>query len=681
MLVDYDDKNIQGRSFKYQDLTGANFYKADIRGADFSNALLRGADFSHALIGTPGIWQIGLLIVTSLLAISSGLLLAAAGSFAVIFFAPNYLQEFSFIPALLFIILITLFIIISFKRNLVTALASIVIAIAFIGVIAAAFSLLQPSSFLFNLATGVLIATLGVPITVGGSLSVAGAIALANNISGVVTALIITAVAGIVVLIWSIGIAVMGGSGIAIVIAWLLLFLGMYIGWQTVTGNKKFSLIKKFAIILTNIRSTSFRNADLTDADFTRARVKSADFRRAKLTRTCWRRVDGLSRARVDKTYLQDDKIRQLVVTGRGQSQNFGNLDLKGLNLNSANLTNASFYSTDLSESNLTSCNLSQAQLIGTNLENANLTGSNLTEAAIDQIKINRNTKLEEVICSHLYMSINNSQDNELQRVPSKGEFADDDFRQLIRSTFLTILDIYHDRNVDQKASRLALESLVKEYQIPLQVLVIEEKNDQIIIKVETPEQVNPYQYFLLSEYFSRYYQYLNSNSEQPIKLEENEHKQLIGLISKLAEQKLEDEERNIYLEHDDSFLAAENMNMKTDKSRTLNINTSGGNINASGAGAFNLGDINGNVANIINQGNPSQHKTSTYSLIEDLKSLIESESALTSENQQEIFEKIDILVEVAENIQNSAMQYQGRKAVTILKGMLINNKTSTATK
>ena len=52
----------------------------------------------------------------------------------------------------------------------------------------------------------------------------------------------------------------------------------------------------EFAIAFAATGGTSFRNADLTDADFTSATLKSTDFREATLTRTRWHQAKKLDR-------------------------------------------------------------------------------------------------------------------------------------------------------------------------------------------------------------------------------------------------------------------------------------------------------------------------------------------------------------------------------------------------
>ncbi|MDF5732692.1 MAG: pentapeptide repeat-containing protein [Rhizonema sp. PD38] len=101
---------------------------------------------------------------------------------------------------------------------------------------------------------------------------------------------------------------------------------GIYVGWQAIYGDKKYQLIQALAIGIVAKKGTSFRGANLTDADFTQATLKSVDFRKAILTRTCWFQTKKLEQTRLEGTYLENPKVRQLVVTKDGVEKNFDHL-------------------------------------------------------------------------------------------------------------------------------------------------------------------------------------------------------------------------------------------------------------------------------------------------------------------------------------------------------------------
>lgn len=71
--------------------------------------------------------------------------------------------------------------------------------------------------------------------------------------------------------------------------------LGVYVGWRGLAGDEKHAWVRSFAIAFAAKGGTSFRGADLTNADFTSATLKSTNFRDAILTRTCWLKPKNLT--------------------------------------------------------------------------------------------------------------------------------------------------------------------------------------------------------------------------------------------------------------------------------------------------------------------------------------------------------------------------------------------------
>ncbi|MEM1393620.1 MAG: pentapeptide repeat-containing protein [Cyanobacteria bacterium P01_C01_bin.38] len=217
--------------------------------------------------------------------------------------------------------------------------------------------------------------------------------------------------------------------------------LGFYVGWQAINGNKKYAFIVNAAVAATSfwMRGTSFRGANLTDADFSNAKLKNVDFSDANLTRTSWFHARELNLACVGESYLKSPQIRELVTTGMGQGKNFDYLSLRGLNLSSTNLEDASFIGADLSEANLQDANLSGAKLVNTQLKQADFTGACLTGACIQDWKIARSTKLDGVECDYIYTRLT-TPDNpnpcrhpeDYQKTFEPGDFAD--FIQYIES-------------------------------------------------------------------------------------------------------------------------------------------------------------------------------------------------------------------------------------------------------
>jgi uncharacterized protein YjbI with pentapeptide repeats len=209
-------------------------------------------------------------------------------------------------------------------------------------------------------------------------------------------------------------------------LAGLICLLGTYIGWQTVAKDEKFASILNLANAFAAKGGTSFRGANLSNANFTEATLKSADFRAANLTKTCWFHTQKLDHTSVVNTYLQCPQVQQLVITRMGQAKNFDHLNMQGINLQKANLADSSFIGTNLSEANLQYADLSRAKLIQTNLDKADLFGSCLTGTYIQDVKISNTTKLSGVECQYIFTRVPTKENPDPARIP-------EDYRQIFQ--------------------------------------------------------------------------------------------------------------------------------------------------------------------------------------------------------------------------------------------------------
>lgn len=105
-----------------------------------------------------------------------------------------------------------------------------------------------------------------------------------------------------------------------------------------------------------------------------------------------------------------------------------------------------------------------------------------------------------------------------------------------------------------------------------------------------------------------------------------------------------------------------------TDKSRNLN---NSGTINNSGAGAFSSGNINGQVANTINQlpnFNTEPDKKELKALLNKLQTAI-IESELNQEDQEDTLQQIQAIAQALQNSQNGTMKKTAKSAMKMLRG------------
>lgn len=386
MTKDYSGQNLRGRSFKGQNLEGANFSGADIRGCDFRNADLRETNFRNAKAGLQCRWVISLVIVSLVLSVLSGLLLVNAGSVTAL--SRSLTDKTNAFISLIPLVLIATFLLITIRWGLESALRAWVISftVCFAGIIIWALSVVATgiagTSFLTTTLTETIAVMLGiffaVTLALVGALILAfavvvalvGAGALAGAITLIMTGAMVATLTLIAIFVitliengtinkdqaLAVALATLGmgredGAVIGIV-ALAMTFMGGYIGWRAKACDEKYALVRKVAVAFA-ARGTSFRSANLMDADFTGAILTNIDFREAILTRTCFHKTKKLDCARPGKTYLQNVQVRQLVVTGKGENKNFDRQDFRGINLQGANLENASFIDTDFYQANL----------------------------------------------------------------------------------------------------------------------------------------------------------------------------------------------------------------------------------------------------------------------------------------------------------------------------------------
>lgn len=280
-------QNLSGRSFIGQNLTDADFSGSDIRGADFSEAILRGTNFTNVQAGLQRSEAILLLLFLILLAALFG---SAAGLVGTLLNLElrSFTNSFEeIIAGWAMVLLLLAFGVISVLEGIVAGFN--VFGLAFVVAVGMA-------------AVGPIFATLINPIAFAVSSAVALAITIISSVSAVTVLSIITALAAFRTFD--------GRAGVLIIVTYLSVFgyivaatdivssvvfvvpavmgLGLYLGWRALQGDPKHNVLLRQATALTARWGTSFRNADLTRADFSHANLSNTNFEGANLTRVCW---------------------------------------------------------------------------------------------------------------------------------------------------------------------------------------------------------------------------------------------------------------------------------------------------------------------------------------------------------------------------------------------------------
>jgi uncharacterized protein YjbI with pentapeptide repeats len=422
--------------------------------------------------------------------------------------------------------------------------------------------------------------------------------------------------------------------------------LGAYIGWQGLAGDEKHAWVRPIAIAFAATGGTSFYKANLTDADFTSATLKSTDFRRANLTRTCWRNAEKLDRVRPGTTYLQDAKVRQLLITGQGQDQNFDGKNLRGINLQGANLADASFIGAELSEANLQDAGLSRAKLVQTQLDEADLTGATLTGAFIEDWGITSHTKLQGIRCRYVFMHLPTKDDPEPRRKPDnrEEEFDDGDFADFIKPIVDT-LDLYHSQGVDPRAIAISFKQLAENHpEAELRIAAMEARGeDKFLLRAATAPDSD--RSALSAEYFTTYNQ-----------------------IKALAEAEVQ----KLLAEKDSRISSLENM-VETALQRPsfyTNTQVEQVGIMTNNPGGFSVGgSVGGDIRNLQGDNNRAIQGDNNQGVLGDNNQVTQGQGAATAEEPLTKADVIALLAELDKLVRGAELPEDTKEEATMYLG------------
>ncbi|MBD2494233.1 pentapeptide repeat-containing protein [Nostoc sp. FACHB-280] len=648
MALDFSGQNLRGRNFKGQNLAGANFSYADIRGANFNGANLTDANFSNVKAGLQKRWAIGLiLILHSLWGLSVYLL-----SFNIYLISNT---DETHITGWVVLVVLIAFYFITILKGFKDASGAF--AFVFIGAFAAARTFFMGA---FTIVGAFAIAVAFVVVgTIAGAVAAAGYVTLAGIFAIEASFPAVFAIA-LAIFGYLIATAIAPSHKIAGAIAGVGTLLNIYIAWEAMKRKEKYSLIRNIVIAFTTTGGTSFRNANLTNADFSQAILESTDFRNATLTLTCYHQAKMLDRVRPGKTYLQNSQVRQLLVTGQGQDKNFDRQNLRGINLQSANLADASFIGADLSEANLQDADLSRAKLKQTQLDATDLTGAILTGAFIEDWGITRETKLHGVRCEYIFIRLPTTTNPDPLRKPDNQQevFQDGDFAEFIQPIFDT-LDLYHNQQVAPRAIAIAFNKLAEKHpEAGLEIVAMEKRgDDKLLIRAKTAADVNKSQ--LSAEYFADYNQLKAlSQSQQSLLIEKDDRiRSLETMLTTALNQP------KYYIEGDNKVSDISGISIQGSS------NVSG---IAGGGSVANLGTISGNVNIAINDlpSSPNSEQPGIKELLTQLQAAISQSSELSDEDKAEALEQVKTLAEAGQNPQEPVKQKVAKTAITMLKGL-----------
>ncbi len=754
---DFRGADLRGLSFKGKDLSGADFSTtdtrvSDIRGTNFSQANLTGAKFVGAKAGLQTHQAIFLLgfafLTTSLLGFASGL----GGFFVSLLLTRENIKQYVVPGTLALIVLALIFIAIVRQRYAVAKVTagyrnlskevkeaddrtvSLSLASGFLSTVLLAFAVVivpsvNPAVVVALLIFGgfLLVIAIFLAIAMAGALSVAGPSAVAVVLMGAI------GVSGAVARVLVVNGSLNANEAIYIVIVGAVIvgLTALYIGWKAIEGARDFFWIRLIALNFAAIGGTSFSGANLTNANLTYATLKNTDFREANLTHTCFLYSKKLDQARQENplhAILSNPPIRDLLVSGKGQSKSYigANLsgaylikaDLKGADLTEANISGANLQdaklahstlrranlsNTNLQKADLTRANLTEANIIGANLQDAKLsystltranlsntnlqkadltratlvqtqldktdfTGAILTGACIEDWGITRNTKLDDVKCECVYMRLPTKDNLDCVRKPDDNGkiFADGEFGDFIKPIFDT-LDLYHTQKVDPRDLAIALRNLADNNpDAEMQLKAVEIRGNNLLIRLATSSYADRSQ--LNADYFKELNEVKALNEIQKTRLAEQD----IRIIEKEAMIKC--------LKNTPTWNNVVNYthtgDIMPDKSSSFQFGDVGGDVAgiAGGditgvAGKDMTGVAGGDIGQLAKSEPPEAPKLAD--LLQQLQSAIESDTQLPEKDKAKALKQVKALEEAGQNPNDENKKDLADTAIIMLKGIL----------
>ena len=271
MNIDYSKRNLQKSSFTDESLMNTSFQGSDLRGADFSGANLTGANLTEVHTGIAPSNNRVIFLVALLISMLSGYMAMLAGSTVqgMLKSGDEKIKAAAIISLVLVVVFVGYYYLKGGRTVIKHLLLPAFILSLLIGVIAYLSGLGTGRGMLFLMLVLLLVVVM---IAIG---------TVARAIAGVLSSsilFIIVAAAGSIF-----GSTVGGGLGaVGLAIACAL------ISKRALSGAKGFDALKKLAFLITSRFGTSFRNANLTSANFSNSKINNSDFTNANLSSVNW---------------------------------------------------------------------------------------------------------------------------------------------------------------------------------------------------------------------------------------------------------------------------------------------------------------------------------------------------------------------------------------------------------
>jgi len=688
----FADQNLRGRSFKGKDLSGSDFSGADLRGADFTDAILRGVNFSKAETGAQRRWILVQSILSFLMCAASGLMAGLNGIW--IASLANGSQYLLIALLSIFFLIVTLatftqqgFTEKAFSTLLTVSMVVICLTIllsitlASIGRADLVMATNQSVNGLTNVllaAVSTLLATITVSVIIGTVMvgTFAAAVAL-DSVKSLATTTAIGICIGLGVPIY---IALRGNADnakveiiiCAVSVSIITLLSSIYVAWRTSKSDPKFELFIKLASVFAAIGGTSFRGADLTNADFTEALLKGSKFHNSRrkitnLTRTLWSQSQKLDRARVGQSILSNPEVRELLVTGKlNPSKSYEGLNLRGANLDGVYLEKVNFKHAILSEAsvrkaNLEWVNLTEAQAIGTDF-----TGAQMTGICLEGWSYDHTTKLDDVDCRFVFELEHPNAKGSRERRPHdpEKEFAEGDFTKLYSET-LNVVKLLIRNGINAEAFNNGWQKAIKDNpKISFEnIQEIKKRGQDVEVIVIVPEDTDK------GKFEQNFDKGINAKHQAVIEAKDAE-------INSLRKDKSYFQDL-LFLQFTQSTNINFNPTIHAEAKAVAEQNPvtikAGRDISGN---VINLGEIKGNVTNAINQIPNKENSGDIKTLLTQLQEAISADKDLADEDKADALEQVENLAKIALHDKPAEKSTLASKAIRALKRIIDNIPT-----
>ena len=463
-----------------------------------------------------------------------------------------------------------------------------------------------------------------------------GTLAVAGAVAGAVAVAVAGAGAGAG--------AVAGAAAVA-----QQVILTTYIAWRMAKREPKFSLVEPAFVWLRSLGGTSFREADLTQADFAGTALADANFVDANLYRVNWRGATGIHLARFSASVLQDRRVESLLLEGQLPGNDGLGIDLRGANLDEAHLAKVSLEHADLTGAsfrgaNLEGANLAEAMCVGTDFTRARLTG-----ACLEAWNIDASTVLDEVDCAYVFLRQKPDARGNRERRPHDPDavFAPGDFTKLYQKVMTTV-EILLRQGVTREAFGKAFAELMQAHPevTPDSIQSFERKGEDFLLRMDVPAAADK----------GSIERTLVTSLQEQLRLQQTEVRML-------------EEHKNDLKEIALAAMAGKSASIvmgdiMSNQDRSVRIN---GNVTNSGTMSLS-GDVHHTVSHLTQSDNAEIRRLGE--LLQDLAKRLDATPSVSAEDKALAKEKIQEIAAAATKPEDGALRKAGRGALLALKGL-----------